>query len=281
MAGGETMVGWLEQWGVILFPYLVDLAGALAVLVLGLWAVRLVSRMVQRGLRKAEVEETLVSFGGNLLRYGLAALVVVAAMQQVGVQTTSIIAVLGAAGLAVALSLQSQLSNLAAGIMLLIFRPFRLGQVIEGAGVLGTVEQISIMTTWLKTPDGRTVIVPNNKMIADNIVNLSMKPIRRIDLVVGVGYGDDLPRAKQLLLQLIQDDPRVLPDPAPSVDVLELGESSVDLGVRPWVKTEDFWAARCDLLQALKLGLDREGINIPYPQRDVHLLQEAPPAPSH
>ncbi len=257
-------------------PYGLSLLGAVLILVLGFMASRMVVRLIQKIMRRAKMEETLVSFGGNLLRFGLYAFVIIAALNRVGFQTASIIAVLGAAGLAIALSMQANLANLAAGVLILVFRPFKLGDTIETSRTLGSVEVITITNTQVREPDGRLVILPNNKVFTEKLVNVSAAKVRRIDLVVGIGYDDDLLKAKRVLQEILAQDPRVLAEPAPAVQVLELADSSVNLAVRPWVNNADWWAARCDLTERIKLRLDAEGVSMPFPQRDVHLHSAAP-----
>lgn len=222
---------------------------ALITLAVGLIVARMVAGAAVKLMRRSKVEEILVSFGGNFLRWLLMAAVLIAALQQVGFQTTSLIAVMGAAGLAVALALQSQMSNLAAGVLLLIFRPFKLGDFIDGAGALGVVKAIQLLNTELKTPDGKAVIIPNSKLVGGNITDLSAYDIRRIDLVMSIGYDDDIKKAKDLLEEILAAEARVLKDPAPSVVVMELADSSVNFAVRPWVKKDDWWAVRCALMR--------------------------------
>ncbi|MFH2126635.1 MAG: mechanosensitive ion channel domain-containing protein, partial [Pseudomonadota bacterium] len=188
---------------------------------------------------------------------------------------SSLIAMMGAAALAVGLSLQSNLSNLAAGVLILIFRPFRLGEMVEMGGILGKVEEITIMVTKLRMVDGKLAIMPNTKAFNDKLINFTAAKKRRVDLVIGIGYGDDIKKAKDILQRLVEEDPRILKEPKPSIMVLNLGDSSVDLGVRPWTKNTDWWAVKCDLTEKIKLTFDAEGINIPYPQRDVHLYPTA------
>ncbi|MGD8562183.1 MAG: mechanosensitive ion channel [Desulfarculaceae bacterium] len=264
----EQILGELRGW---LTLYGLQVVGALAILVLGIIAAKALAGITKRLMQKAGIEETLVSFGSKVIKAVLIAIVIIAALNQVGFATTSLIAVLGAAGLAVGLALQSQLSSLAAGVLILLFRPFKLGDVINAGGALGTVEAIGLLTTHLKTPDGLAVVIPNTKVIGDNITNYNQEDVRRVDLVIGVGYEDDLLKAKNLLVEILGSHPLVLSDPAPQVSVMNLGESSVDFAVRPWVKRDDYWTVRFELTEQVKLRLDQAGINIPYPQRDVHL----------
>lgn len=225
-------------------------------------------------MRKSKIDETLVSFAGNVL-FGLAmAFVVIAALSQLGINTTSLAAVVAAAGLAIGLALQSSLSNLASGVMIILFRPFKIGDYIEAAGIAGTVEEISIFTTSMKTPDNKAIIVPNGSIISDNIINYSRKPTRRIDMVFGVGYDDDLKKVKDILTKIVQNEERILDEPEPVIAVHTLNESSVDLVCRPWVKSEDYWAVYWHLQESVKIAFDKDGISIPFPQRDMHIVSD-------
>ena len=272
MFGGEEgLVEILMNWGTM---YGIKVVGALLILVVGLPVARILTRVAGRLMRKAKVEETLVLFGAQVLNFVMVVFLIIATLNQVGVQTTSLIAVLGATALAVGLALQSNLSSLAAGVLILLFRPFKVGDVIEASGVLGTVEAITMLVTRIIAPDGKTIIVPNTNVLGSAIINYTAKPFRRIDLVFGIGYNDDLLKAKAVLMEVLQSDQRVLTDPAPQVTVLELADSSVNFAVRPWVAGDDFWSTRCDLIEKVKLRFDQEGISIPFPQQDVHLFQD-------
>jgi len=224
-------------------------------------------------MEKKGVEHTLVSFVVHLTYIALLVFVVLAALGQLGIQTTSFIAVIGAAGLAIGLALQGSLSNFAAGFLMMIFRPFKVGDFIEGAGVSGTVEAIQIFTTQLKSPDNKTVIVPNASLTAGNITNYSTKATRRVDIVMGIGYEDDIDKAKKIMADVLAKDGRILKDPAPTIAVVELADSSVNFVVRPWVKAEDYWNVYFDTTENIKKSFDAEGITIPFPQRDVHVYQ--------
>ena len=199
--------------------------------------------------------------------------VVIAALAQLGIQTTSFIAIIGAAGLAVGLALQGALANFAAGFLMIIFRPFKTGHYIEGAGVAGVVEEIHVFTTQLRTPDNKTVIIPNAKLMGDNIINYSAKETRRVDLLIGVSYTDDLQKVRKVLQGILEKDDRVLKDPAPMIAVKEFADSSVNFVVRVWVKTENYWDVYFDTTENVKKRFDAEGISIPFPQRDVHLYE--------
>ena len=259
----------------LLMVYGLKILAALAIFIVGRWVARIIRKLVQRVMTKGKVDPTLVTFTANLAYIGLLAFIVIAALGQLGIQTTSFIAVLGAAGLAVGLALQGSLSNFAAGFLLIIFRPFKVGDLIEGAGVFGVVEAIQIFTTQLKTADNKTVIVPNAKLTDDNIVNWTVKGTRRVDMVMGIGYEDDIDKARSLMADIIAEDDRILKDPAPQISVSELADSSVNFVVRPWVKVEDYWGVYFDLTEKIKKSFDANGVSIPFPQRDVHVYQHS------
>ncbi|MDF1656323.1 MAG: mechanosensitive ion channel [Verrucomicrobiales bacterium] len=252
-------------------PWATNFLFALAIFLIGSAVSKWIVKLVGKALGKSTLDPMLIDFLKNILRWVLMLLVIVAALDQLGVDTTSFIAILGAAGLAVGLALKDSLQNFASGVMLIMFRPFRTGDYIEAAGTAGVVEEIRIFSTQLRTPDNKEVIAPNGDIYSGVIVNVTAKNTRRIDLVVGIGYDDDLRKAKRILEELVSEDERVLKDPAPFVAVGELGGSSVDLLVRPWTKTSDYFATKCDLTERIKLALDDAGISIPYPQMDVHL----------
>jgi small conductance mechanosensitive channel len=251
--------------------YGVRVLAALAILFVGRIVAGGVRRFVERLMRNSKVDPTLISFVGNLVYIALIAFVVVAALGQLGIQTASFIAVVGAAGLAVGLALQGSLANFAAGVLLIIFRPFKVGDYIEGGGTAGTVESIQIFTTQLATPDNKTVIVPNATMTGSNIVNYSAKGTRRADMVFGIGYGDDIDKARRIIADVIAQDERVLPEPKPLIAVSELADSSVNFVVRPWVKAADYWGLVFDTTEKVKKRFDEESVSIPFPQRDVHI----------
>lgn len=248
---------------------------ALVIFFVGKWLAKTVSRVVQKTMAKRQVDLALQYFVSSLVFYGLLVFVIIAALSQVGIQTASLIAVVGAAGLAIGLALQGSLANFAAGFLILLFRPFKIGDYIEAAGTAGTVEKIMIFTTELLTPDNKKVIIPNGSITSDNIVNYSANDTRRVDLVIGISYGDDIDKAKAVLREVVQADPRVLPEPAVNIAVAELADSSVNIIVRPWAKTADYWGLYWDLTEAIKKRLDQEGISIPFPQRDIHVHQAA------
>jgi small conductance mechanosensitive channel len=251
--------------------YGLRLLAAIVILIVGRWIAKRLKNVVQRVLTGRSVDETIVSLAGSATYVLLMVGVVLAALGQLGIQVTTFVAVLGAAALAVGLALQGSLANFAAGVLLIIFRPFRAGDFIEAAGVSGTVEELHIFTTQLRTADNKTVIIPNARVTGDNITNYSAKDTRRVDMVVGVGYGEDLQRVKAVLADILVQDERVLEDPEPVIGVVELGDSSVNLAVRPWTQTSEYWNVYFDTMEAVKTRFDAEGISIPFPQRDVHL----------
>ena len=255
--------------------YGLRIIGAIVILTVGRIAAGIVRRIVRKVMEKAKSAPILISFVGQLCYALVLTFAVIAALGKLGVQTTSFVAVVGAAGLAIGLAMQGSLANFAAGVLIVIFRPFKVGDVIEAAGVAGKVEEIEIFTTRLTTPDNKLVIIPNAQVTGGNIVNYTVKGTRRIDLVVGVAYDADLKRTREVLMEIIRADERILVDPAPVVAVSNLGDSSVDFVVRPWVKADDYWDVYFSMLEKTKLRLDQEGIGIPFPQRDVHLFQHA------
>ncbi len=246
---------------------------AILILLIGRWVALYIRRLLVRFMTRAEVDPTLISFSRNLAYYALLVFVLLAALAELGIQTTAFIAVLGAAGLAVGLALQSSLSNFAAGILMIIFRPFRVGHYIEAAGTSGTVEGIHILNTILNTPDNTVVVVPNGKLINDNIKNYSEKEIRRVDLSIGVSYEDDLKKVRSILEDIVASDDRILEAPKTQIIVTELAESSVNFAVRAWAKSSDYWSLFFDMNEKVKNKFDEAGVTIPYPQRDVHIHQ--------
>ena len=245
---------------------------ALAILIIGRWIAMMVRRGVRRMMEKTNVDAIIVGFVSSIVYIALLVFVVVAALGQLGIQTTSFIAIVGAAGLAIGLALQGSLANFAAGFLMIIFRPFKVGDFIEGAGVAGIVETIQIFTTTLRTPDNKTIIIPNAKLSGDNIINYSAKETRRVDMTVGVAYDADLSKVKAVLNDIISKDARIHSDPAPQVVVAELADSSVNFVVRVWTDTADYWNVKCDATETIKNRFDAEGIGIPFPQHDIHIV---------
>jgi small conductance mechanosensitive channel len=256
----------LSIWGI-------KVLAAVAIFIIGRWVSKGFRNVVNRLMAKRNVDSTIVGFIGNLTYVALLAFFAIAALGQLGIQTTSFIAVLGGAGLAVGLALQGSLSNFAAGFLMLIFRPIKAGDYVEVAGTAGTVEELQIFTTILKTPDNKTVIIPNAGITGGNIVNWTMKGTRRVDMVFGIGYDDDIDKAKNIMKDILAKDERILKDPPTQIALLELGDSSVNFVVRPWVKIEDYWGVYFDAMENIKKAFDAEGISIPYPQRDVHVYE--------
>jgi small conductance mechanosensitive channel len=245
---------------------------ALAILIIGRWVAKGIRRGVRRMMEKGGVDPIIIGFVGSITYIALLAFVVIAALGQLGIQTTSFIAILGAAGLAVGLALQGSLANFAAGFLMIIFRPFRVGDFVEAAGVAGVVKDMQIFTTTLKTGDNKTIIIPNAKISGDNIINYSAEENRRVDMTVGVAYDADLSKVRDVLNDIISKDERILSDPAPQVAVAELADSSVNFVVRIWTKTGDYWAVKCDTTETIKNRFDEAGIGIPFPQRDIHIV---------
>jgi len=260
----ENLVNFATTYGI-------KVIGAVLIFLLGRVAAGLVRRLIVRILRRRSVDPAVISFAANLSFAIILAFAVIASLAKFGVQTTSFVAILGAAGFAVGFALQGSLSSFAAGVLILVLRPFRLGDYIEAAGVAGTVKEIQLFVTVLATPDNVRILVPNSKVYGDTIKNYSANPTRRIDLIIGVGYGSPLKHAQEVLEKVIRSEKRVLQDPAPQIAVAELADSSVNFVVRPWVNKEDYWSVRFDLTERIKLELDQEGIEIPFPQRTVHM----------
>ena len=263
----------LELAQELILTYGLNVLGAIVIVIVGYWLAGIVSRWVREGLAKTNTNEALLRFVSNLVFYAILAFAGVAALARVGVQTASFIAVLGAAGLAIGLALQGALANFASGVMILLFKPFEIGHYVEISDSFGKITDIKIFNTVLLTRDKKTVIIPNGLIISDKIVNYSKQGFIRADMVFGIGYDDDLLKAKRILEELVTEDERVLTEPAPRVAVLELADSSVNFAVRPHVKIEDYWDILLDMPERVKLRFDQEGISIPFPQRDVHLFQ--------
>ena len=267
-------VDWAEVWTMIQTTGVelgINLITAIAIFFVGKWVVNLVIKGMMNAMQKSDMDVTLRRFIANLLRMLLMLFVIIAAIHQLGIQTASLIALLGAAGLAVGLALQGSLSNFAAGVLIVLFRPYKVGDWIEGGGVSGAVEEVQILTTVLKTGDNKRVIIPNSQIMGSTITNYSANETRRVDLVVGVSYSDDLDKVRKELEDLVAADERILDDPAVTIAVSELADSSVNFVLRPWVKTEDYWGVYFGLTEAVKKRFDEVGISIPFPQRDVHI----------
>lgn len=272
-----TAVDWTDPSIIqaLLIPWGIRIGVALAIFIVGRWIAKWITRVLRKVMTRSHLDDMLVNFLGNIVYMVLLLAVVMAALDHLGIQTTSLLAVFGAAGLAIGLALKDSLANFSSGVMIILFRPFKVGDFVEAGGVAGVVEEVRMFATIMRSGDNREIIIPNGQIYSGTIVNYSARDTRRIDLVFGIGYDDDIARARQIMEEILQQDERILADPAPAVAMAELGASSVDFNVRPWVKTSDYWAVRADLLEKIKLAFDANGISIPYPQRDVHLHQVA------
>jgi small conductance mechanosensitive channel len=255
--------------------YGTEFLAAVAIFVVGRWFAKWLAGLSEKAMTRLEIDPTLIGFVRKLVYVMLLTFVVMAAIAQLGIQTTSFIAVLGAAGFAIGLALQGSLANFAAGVLLIIFRPFKVGDFVEAAGISGVVEALQIFTTTLRTGDNKTIIVPNGQIGSGIIINYSTKDTRRVDLTFGVGYGDDLDHVRNVIEQVLDEDDRILDDPPYTIAVSELADSSVNFAVRPWVRSGDYWPVFFALNEAIKKRFDKEGISIPYPQQDVYIHQVA------
>lgn len=252
-------------------PWGINIFMAVAIFVIGRWIARVLLGVTDRMMTKAGMDPMLVRFTHSILNALLLLFIVISAIDRLGVNTTSFIALIGAAGLAVGLALQSSLQNFAAGVLLIVFRPFKVGHFVEAGGAAGVIEEIGVFSTRMRTGDNREVIIPNGTIYGGMITNFSAKDTRRIDMVFGIGYGDDIRKAKEIIKGVLGADPRILKDPEPLVAVAELADSSVNFNVRPWVKSDDYWNVRFDVTEKIKLAFDERGISIPFPQMDVHI----------
>ncbi|TWT39584.1 mechanosensitive ion channel family protein [Blastopirellula retiformator] len=255
--------------------WILRIVTAILIFAIGRWVAIWASAFLKRLMERGKVDQTLALFLSNIAYGFFLTLVIVATLNRLGIDTTSVAAVLAAAGLAVGLALQNSLSNFAAGVMIILFRPFVTGDFIEAGGTSGIVEAVQIFHTQLKTPDNKMIIVPNGNITSGNIINYSRNATRRVDLTIGCGYDDDLRAVKQFLIELLESDERIMKEPASEVRVSALADSSVNFIVRGWVKKEDWWAVSCDLTEQIKLGFDERGFSIPYPQSEVHVRQTA------
>jgi small conductance mechanosensitive channel len=267
---------WTETWDLVKsqgIEFSINVVLALVIFFVG----RMVAKMFANGLRKVmranHVDEILQSFVGNLVYWALMTFVIIASITKLGIQTASLIAIMGAAGLAVGLALQGSLANFAAGVLIVLFRPYRVGDFVEAAGIAGSVVQVQILTTILKTPDNKQIIVPNGQIMGSIITNYSANDTRRVDMVFGVSYADDIDKVRAAIRDLVDADERILKEPECQIAVSALADSSVNFNVRPWVKTDDYWGVLLDLNEAVKKRFDNDGISIPFPQRDVHIHQ--------
>ncbi|MDG2168802.1 MAG: mechanosensitive ion channel [Opitutales bacterium] len=269
----DTVVNWIQTDGL---DILIKLVIAVVIFIIGKWIARKITNLVKKAMGKANMDETLISFLGNGVYMILMVCVVLAALDYLGVKTTGFVAILGAAGLAVGLALQGSLANFASGVLIIMFRPFKKGDAVDGGGVFGIVEEITILTTVMRTPDNKVIIVPNSQIMGGAIINFSTKPTRRVDLVIGCGYDDDLKKVRSVLESILEDDERILKDPSYTIGLSELSDSSVNFVVRPWVNAADYWDVYFGVQEEVFNRFGAEGISIPYPQTDVHVF----PAPS-
>jgi small conductance mechanosensitive channel len=267
----EKIIDTLTLWAT---TYSMKIIAAVLIFIIGKWLAKKVSNVFIKLLEKNKVDATLTRFLESIVYYTLLIVVLIAVAGQLGINTTSFLTIVGAAGLAIGLALKDSLSNFSSGVMLILFRPFRVGDFATVGGVTGTVKSIDIFNTTLNTPDNQRVIVPNANITNDVITNVTANDTRRVDLTIGIGYGDDVLKAKQVLGEILKTENRILETPAPKIAVSELADSSVNFVVRPWVKTSDYWDVYFDLTEKIKLTFDQEGISIPFPQQDVHLFQE-------
>ena len=247
---------------------------ALAILVIGRWIAGAIRKALRGGMERQKVDPVLVGFLSSIAYYLLMVAVVISAVGQLGIKTTSFIAVLGAAGLAVGLALQGSLANFASGVLIILFRPFKIGDFVEVGGIMGVVDEIGILMTEMHTVDNKGIVMPNQQIMSGHIVNFNARDTRRLDMKFGISYSDDIDKAKGILRDIIESDERCLKDPEPTIALAELGDSSVNFVVRPWVKGSDYWAVLFDVQETVKKRFDAEGVSIPFPQRDVHLHQE-------
>ena len=260
----------LKELGV---EYGIKVIGALLVLIIGMWLAKMIKRGIVKVMEKRAADPTLTAFLSSLAHVALQVFVVIAALNLLSIQTASFIAILGAAGLAVGLALQGSLANFASGVLMIIFKPIKVGDFVEAGGALGSVEEISIFTTILKSPDNKKIILPNAAVTGGNITNFNINGTRRIEIVAGISYEDDIDKAKAVLTDILTADERILKDPAPQVALSEMADSSVNFVVRPWVKPADYWDVYFETMETIKKKFDEAGITIPFPQRDVHIYE--------
>ena len=263
----ETVTVWFTT-------YSIKIVAAILIFIIGKWLCRRITNLLTKIMEKNNIDVTLVKFLSSIVYYTLFIVVMIAVAGQLGINTTSFLTIIGAAGLAIALALKDSLANFASGVMLIMFRPIKIGDFVDVGGVTGTVQSIDIFNTTIHSPDNQKHIVPNASITSGVITNVTANDTRRVDLVIGIGYDDDIAKAKGILKAIIKKEERILEDPATNIAVSELGDSSVNFVVRPWVKTSDYWDVYFALTEEIKITFDKEGISIPYPQQDVHLFSE-------
>ena len=258
----------------LVWQYGPDFITALITLIIGLWVIGMITRGIRKVMEKRGLDASLIPFLGTLINILLKVMLFISVIGMVGVEMTSFVAILGAAGLAIGLSLQGTLQNFASGVMILIFKPFKVGDVIDAAGFIGSVREIQIFNTIMATPDNRRIIIPNSAIAGNSLTNISAEPTRRVDWTFGIGYGDDYDKAKETLMGYIEADSRIMKDPAPFIALSELADSSVNIVVRVWVDPADYWGVFFDMNETVYKGFEKVGLNIPYPQMDVHVHKE-------
>ncbi len=268
---GEMMAAF-KDWAIAQAPSMV---GAVLTLIIGLWLTKVITKGISVGIEKSSLDNMLGNFLSKLVKMVLTVMVLISVVGQLGVETTSFAAILAAAGFAIGMAMSGTLGNFASGVMILLFRPFRTGHFVEVAGHAGVVEEISVFMTQMRTGDNKQILIPNSEITSGSIINYSAKPTRRVDLVVGISYDDDIKKAHEVLNRILSQNEKVLEDPAPTVAVSELGANSVNFVVRPWVNSADYWDVYFGLTETIKLTFDKEGLSFPYPQRDVHLYQKS------
>ena len=266
--------GYIDTAVEMLIQYAPKALLAIFTLIIGLWIIKFIVKGIKKGLEKSKVDESLKKFLASLISTLLKILLFISVASMIGIETTSFVAIMGAAGLAVGLALQGSLANFAGGVLILLFKPFKVGDFIDTGGHAGSVSAIHIFNTILKTPDNKTIIIPNGELSSGSITNFSTEAKRRVDMTFGIGYGDNLKKAKEVLSSLIKSDIRVLQDPTPVIVVSELADSSVNFAVRAWVNVADYWGLFFDMQERVKLEFDKQGISIPFPQQDVHLFKQ-------
>ncbi len=268
------MESFMEKANDLVLNYGPKLIGAILVLIIGLWIIKILSNWAYRLMKKREVDESLLPFLKSMISILLKIALIIAVMGMVGIEMTSFIAILGALGLAVGMALSGTLQNFAGGVLILLFKPFKVGDLIEAQGYLGVVKEIQIFNTYLTTPDNRVIIIPNGGLSTSSMINYSKEPLRRVDWTFGIAYGDDVDKAKEILEQLLSADSRILKEPEMFIAISELADSSVNFTVRGWINAEDYWGVFFDMNESVYKAFDKEGINIPFPQMDIHLQKQ-------
>lgn len=263
----------IKELQTIATNYGLQVLGAIATLIIGIWIAKWLAKLSGKVLNKRNVDPTLSKFVVSLVKIALITFVIISAISQVGIETTSFVAIIGAAGLAIGFALQGSLSNFASGVMLIIFKPIKVDDFIEGGGAIGVVESIGIFVTTVVTVDNKVIFIPNSTLTGGNIVNYSTKDTRRVDMVFGIGYNDDIDKAKSAIQSVLNSHSNILKDPAPQIVVSELADSSVNFSVRPWVNSADYWDVYFDVMEQVKKKFDEQNISIPFPQRDIHMFQ--------